>query len=100
MNPVRLTGPTPPATWTSPASHVGPPARRTPSSLTYAGGMSDDSDREYCLIDATTPPRAEGPPYAECVLCRKPTEYPESYKGITLCPVCEWQEAQRTACSG
>ncbi|CAM5558377.1 hypothetical protein STENM223S_05949 [Streptomyces tendae] len=28
------------------------------------------------------------------------TEYPESYKGITLCPVCEWQEAQRTACSG
>lgn len=34
------------------------------------------------------------------VLCRKPTEYPESHKGITLCPVCEWQEAQRTACSG
>lgn len=43
---------------------------------------------------------AEGPPYAECVLCRKPTEYAESVKGITLCPVCEWQEAQRTACSG
>jgi hypothetical protein len=43
---------------------------------------------------------AEGPPYAECVLCREPTEYPESYKGITLCPVCAWQEAQRTACSG
>ncbi len=41
-----------------------------------------------------------GPPYAECVLCRKPTEYPESTKGITLCPECEWQEAQRTACSG
>ncbi|MEV6192328.1 hypothetical protein AB0M19_07970 [Streptomyces sp. NPDC051920] len=39
-------------------------------------------------------------PYAECVLCREPTEYPESYKGITLCPVCGWQEAQRTACSG
>jgi len=38
--------------------------------------------------------------YAECVLCRKPTEYPESQKGVTLCPVCEWQEAQRTACSG
>ncbi|WP_329124347.1 hypothetical protein [Streptomyces sp. NBC_01465] len=37
---------------------------------------------------------------AECVLCRKPTEYPESTRGITLCPVCEWQEAQRTACSG
>ncbi|MFF8536309.1 hypothetical protein ACF07B_30850 [Streptomyces sp. NPDC015532] len=41
-----------------------------------------------------------GPPYAECVLCREPTEYPESYRGITLCPVCAWQEAQRTACSG
>ena len=31
------------------------------------------------------------------MLCREPTEYPESVKGITLCPVCEWQEAQRTA---
>ncbi|MGW1065016.1 hypothetical protein ACWD4F_10970 [Streptomyces aureus] len=41
-----------------------------------------------------------GPPFAECVLCREPTEYPESHKGITLCPVCAWQEAQRTACSG
>ncbi|MDW4909780.1 hypothetical protein RB628_31710 [Streptomyces sp. ADMS] len=41
-----------------------------------------------------------GPPYAECVLCRKPTEYPKSQKGVTLCPVCEWQEAQRAACSG
>ena len=40
------------------------------------------------------------PAYAECVLCQEPTEYPESYKGITLCPVCEGQEAQRTACSG
>ncbi|MFF8973004.1 hypothetical protein [Streptomyces sp. NPDC014995] len=60
----------------------------------------DDGDTGYCLIDATRPPKADGPPYAECVLCREPTEYPESYKGITLCPVCEWQEAQRTACSG
>ncbi|MGV9315295.1 hypothetical protein ACWDR0_24375 [Streptomyces sp. NPDC003691] len=45
-------------------------------------------------------PEPGGPPYAECVLCREPTEYPESTKGITLCPVCAWQEAQRTACSG
>ncbi|MET8683077.1 hypothetical protein ABZV77_02590 [Streptomyces sp. NPDC004732] len=37
---------------------------------------------------------------AECVLCRAPTEYPESRKGITLCPVCEWREAERSACSG
>ncbi|MER5767239.1 hypothetical protein [Streptomyces sp. NPDC001985] len=43
---------------------------------------------------------AGGPPFAECVLCREPTEYPESVKGATLCPVCEWQEGQRTACSG
>lgn len=42
----------------------------------------------------------EGPPFAECVLCREPTEHPESTKGITLCPVCAWQEAQRSACSG
>lgn len=39
-------------------------------------------------------------PYAMCVLCGEPTEYPESTKGITLCPVCEWREAERTACSG
>lgn len=38
--------------------------------------------------------------YAECVLCRERTEYPETHKGITLCPVCEWHEAQRSACSG
>ncbi|MFI1482297.1 hypothetical protein [Streptomyces sp. NPDC020747] len=51
----------------------------------------------------TSDPAPTGLPpedFAECVLCQKPTEYPESHKGITLCPVCEWQEAQRTACSG
>ncbi|MFF9037916.1 hypothetical protein ACF090_20875 [Streptomyces sp. NPDC014892] len=72
--------------------------------------MSDD---DYCGSGsgegtATTPDAARasssetvgGPPFAECVLCRKPTEYPESHKGITLCPVCEWREAERVACSG
>lgn len=39
-------------------------------------------------------------PRADCVLCGEPTEHPNSTKGATLCPVCEWQEAQRTACSG
>ncbi|MDH6625651.1 hypothetical protein M2271_003462 [Streptomyces sp. LBL] len=34
--------------------------------------MSED---DHCLIDATRPPAADGPPYAECVQCRKPTEY-------------------------
>jgi hypothetical protein len=64
--------------------------------------MSED----YCAVTPDAAPRVgteateAGPPFAECVLCREPTEYPESYKGITLCPVCEWQEAQRTACSG
>ncbi|MGW2862484.1 hypothetical protein [Streptomyces sp. NPDC001205] len=49
---------------------------------------------------APVPVPADGGPFAECVLCREPTEYPESTRGSTLCPVCEWQEAQRTACSG
>ncbi|WP_329455012.1 hypothetical protein [Streptomyces sp. NBC_01497] len=38
--------------------------------------------------------------YADCVLCGEPTEYPQTTKGATLCPVCEWQEGQRLACSG
>ncbi|MFJ9175591.1 hypothetical protein [Streptomyces sp. NPDC102360] len=59
---------------------------------------------DYCADgreDRPTPAAATADePFAECVLCREPTEYPESTKGITLCPVCEWQEAQRGACSG
>ncbi|MEE1756539.1 hypothetical protein [Streptomyces sp. SP18CS02] len=60
-------------------------------------------DDAYCETPTgVTPaePGAESGPFAECVLCRRPTEYPESTKGATLCPVCEWQEAQRGACSG
>ncbi|WP_327294619.1 MULTISPECIES: hypothetical protein [unclassified Streptomyces] len=63
-------------------------------------------DESYCESPAVPAPAPatgavpDGPPYAECVLCRKPTEYPESTRGATLCPVCEWQEAGRTACSG
>ncbi|WP_078507898.1 MULTISPECIES: hypothetical protein [unclassified Streptomyces] len=37
---------------------------------------------------------------ADCVECGRPTEYPAARPGIVRCPVCEWQEAQRTACSG
>lgn len=37
---------------------------------------------------------------ADCVLCGEPTEYPASTRGATYCPGCEWQEAQRNACSG
>ncbi|MEU0652522.1 hypothetical protein ACWEV9_13945 [Streptomyces albogriseolus] len=63
--------------------------------------MSDDvTDRDYCLVGTGRPPKADGPPYAACVQCQEPTEYPEAYRGVTLCPVCEWREAERTACSG
>ncbi|MHA5050469.1 hypothetical protein [Streptomyces sp. SD15] len=68
---------------------------------THGTSDSSASSDGYCdTPTAPATPTADGPPFAECVLCRKPTEYPESHKGITLCPVCEWQEAQRTACSG
>jgi hypothetical protein len=43
---------------------------------------------------------AEAEPRAACVLCREPSEYPESHRGITLCVRCAWLEGQRTACSG
>ncbi|MDG9702400.1 hypothetical protein [Streptomyces sp. DH37] len=36
---------------------------------------------------------------AVCVQCGDPTEYPASTRGATLCPVCEWHEAERVACS-
>ena len=59
---------------------------------------------DYCAGASPEPPPPAPPapdePRAECVLCREPTEYPASTKGATLCPVCEWQEAQRGACSG
>ena len=45
-------------------------------------------------------PGQEAGPFADCVLCGEPTEYPASHKGDTLCPVCIWQQAQRAACSG
>ncbi|KND46273.1 MULTISPECIES: hypothetical protein [Streptomyces] len=55
---------------------------------------------ETTAAQGSAPATDEAEPFAECVLCRKPTEYPESHKGVTLCPVCEWREAERTACSG
>ncbi|SFK92990.1 hypothetical protein [Streptomyces pini] len=36
---------------------------------------------------------------AVCVQCGEPTDYPASTRGATLCPVCEWHEAERVACS-
>ncbi|WP_424211253.1 hypothetical protein ACN20G_03620 [Streptomyces sp. BI20] len=43
---------------------------------------------------------ADGPPFADCGYCGKPTEHGTATPGLVLCPVCAWQEAQRTACSG
>ncbi|MEV5596603.1 hypothetical protein [Streptomyces sp. NPDC052496] len=40
------------------------------------------------------------PPFADCVHCGEPTEYPADRPGALLCPHCEWLEAQRSACSG
>ncbi|MEU3183704.1 hypothetical protein ABZ707_05730 [Streptomyces sp. NPDC006923] len=51
-------------------------------------------------VTAVTAVTAEETAYADCVLCGEPTEHPETVRGATLCPVCEWQEAQRMACSG
>lgn len=55
---------------------------------------------EPARTTASAPAPAAAPAFAACVLCQEPTEYPESYKGITLCPLCEWREAERNACSG
>ncbi|QQC91953.1 hypothetical protein [Streptomyces alfalfae] len=71
--------------------------------------MADDES--YCAAPGTDtaaavralglgPDAAAEGPFAACVLCQEPTEYPESHKGSTLCPVCAWQEAERQACSG
>ncbi|MFG2193386.1 hypothetical protein [Streptomyces sp. NPDC048639] len=53
---------------------------------------ADPTDRDTRL--------ASGPPYADCVLCGEPTEYGAGHPGATLCPVCEWQEAERASCGG
>ncbi|MDX2599758.1 hypothetical protein PV379_41755 [Streptomyces caniscabiei] len=69
----------------------------------YCGGGSSEgatATPDPAQAQALSSETADGPPFAECVLCRQPTEYPESHKGITLCPVCEWREAERIACSG
>ena len=72
--------------------------------------MAPDPDRSdpYCDT-APIPDPPPGPahalavpggPVADCVLCGEPTEYPNEVAGAPLCPLCEWQQAQRGACSG
>ncbi|MGI5446074.1 hypothetical protein ACQEVM_10025 [Streptomyces sp. CA-243310] len=64
----------------------------------------DQNRQETSYCPAPTAPAESvvvpGPPYADCLECGKPTEYGVATPGVVLCPVCEWQEAQRTACSG
>jgi hypothetical protein len=50
--------------------------------------------------DAGTGPVAADAPVADCVRCGEPTEHPADVGGAPLCPLCEWQQAQRGACSG
>ncbi|MFK0222099.1 hypothetical protein ACIQWN_28405 [Streptomyces vinaceus] len=54
----------------------------------------------YCAAPAAPVEPVAGPPYADCVECGRPTEYGTATPGRVLCPVCEWQDAQRSACSG
>lgn len=70
----------------------------TPETAAAASPPTHSTDSTDCTDsngakDATAP-------LADCVLCGEPTEYPASTRGATYCPVCEWQEGQRTACSG
>ncbi|MFD7259184.1 hypothetical protein [Streptomyces sp. NPDC059874] len=65
--------------------------------------VQSDGTESYCPAPAAPAGRGgavAGPPYADCLECGKPTEYGVATPGVVLCPVCEWQDAQRTACSG
>lgn len=50
-------------------------------------------------LPGSAPAPADGP-FARCVLCADPTEYPAAAPGAPLCPRCASQQAQRGACSG
>ncbi|GAA2449792.1 hypothetical protein GCM10010405_36620 [Streptomyces macrosporus] len=50
-------------------------------------------------VDRSASGEREQEERAFCVRCGEPTEHPASTPGATLCPVCEWQEAERVACS-
>ncbi|WP_052868430.1 hypothetical protein [Streptomyces niger] len=84
-----------------PAPATAPPAsseEKTPAA--HQGEAPGASQQEPPATSPEETSAAPEEPFAECVLCRAPTEYPESTRGIVLCPRCEWEEAQRTACSG
>ncbi|GAA3078558.1 hypothetical protein GCM10020254_23440 [Streptomyces goshikiensis] len=84
-----------------PARRARPPAWPPRGGGEYARGMDQSEPTEsYCPAPAAPARVVAGPPYADCLECGKPTEYGVRTPGVVLCPVCEWQEAQRTACSG
>ena len=64
------------------------------------------SSNGYCEIPAVTAgPEAHlfaapGQAVAACMQCGEPTEYRFDAPGVVQCPRCEWQQAQRSACSG
>ncbi|WP_043254310.1 hypothetical protein [Streptomyces sp. Tu6071] len=62
--------------------------------------MPDTPQSPASAAPSTERSRTAEEPRAACVLCQEPSEYPESHRGITLCPRCAWLEGQRTACSG
>jgi hypothetical protein len=66
--------------------------------------MTEPTDEGYCPAPAPAAaaqvPAVPGEPVAACVLCDEPTEYAADTPGLPMCPRCEWQQAQRGACSG
>ncbi|RAG86013.1 hypothetical protein DN069_08930 [Streptacidiphilus pinicola] len=65
------------------------------------------ASEEYCESPdvAALPPQerwqaAPGDAVAACTQCDEPTRFRADAPGAVLCPRCEWQQAQRGACSG
>ncbi|MFI0219478.1 hypothetical protein [Streptomyces lydicus] len=108
--PHPYTGPTEPTgptecyaghTATNAATNAGTNTATTSSDALAAETDADVTHRPSGPAPAPAPaPRAAASPPADCLQCGEPTEYPVEQPGIVLCPVCEWQEAQRSACSG
>ncbi|MFE2159280.1 hypothetical protein ACFW9M_15875 [Streptomyces lydicus] len=104
--PHPYTGPTEPTAPTE--CYAGHTATNTATNTGTTGSDAlatetdaDVTHRPSGPAPATAPAhRAAASPPADCLQCGEPTEYPVEQPGIVLCPVCEWQEAQRSACSG
>ncbi|MFC1440932.1 hypothetical protein ABUW04_21970 [Streptacidiphilus sp. N1-10] len=74
-------------------------------SETEPDARADGDAAGYCATGEPAAPTAlvavtAGQPVADCVLCGEPSEHPADAPGAPLCALCEWQQAQRGACSG